>query len=449
MAATASEQEQRVLEAVHDAALHRRRVARRAGGATLDVEDPATGETLAEVADATRRRRQGRAGRRARDVPAPGATVPPRERGDILRRAYDLIIERADDLALLMTLEMGKPVAESKAEIAYAANFFRWYAEEAVRIDGRFTVNETGAGRVLTMQQPVGPCLFITPWNFPLAMGTRKIGPAIAAGLHDGRQAGQADAAVDARAGPDPRGGRAARRRAERHHGEVVGRGDGAADQGPADAQAVASPARPRSGARSSSSPPSRSCACRWSSAATRPFLVFDDADLDAAVEGALIAKMRNMRRGVHAAPTASTSHDAVAGEFAEQLAERMGALKVGRGTEPDVQVGPLIDDDQRGKVAELVEDAVAKGREGALRRRAHRRRRLLLRSRPSSPTCPTTRGCSSEEIFGPVAPVKSVLLRGRGDRRAPTTPSTASSPTSTRRTSTARSASSRGSRPG
>ena len=149
----------------------------------------------------------------------------PRERGDVLRRAYDVITERADELALLMTLEMGKPVAESKAEIAYAANFFRWYSEEAVRINGRFTVNEAGAGRVLTLKQPVGPCVFITPWNFPLAMGTRKIGPAIAAGLHDGRQARQADAALDAHAGPDPRGGRAARRRGQRHHRAVVGRG--------------------------------------------------------------------------------------------------------------------------------------------------------------------------------------------------------------------------------
>src|SRR5205823_11157910 len=108
--------------------------------------------------------------------------MAPRKVGEIRRRAYDMIMERADDLALLMTLEMGKPVSESRAEIVYAANFFRWYSEEAVRINGRFTVNENGKGRVLTLKQAIGPCVFITPWNFPLAMGTRKVGPAIAAG---------------------------------------------------------------------------------------------------------------------------------------------------------------------------------------------------------------------------------------------------------------------------
>src|SRR5512132_1637342 len=144
-----------------------------ADGTTIEVEDPATGETLIEVADATVDDAKQALGA-AHEAFAEWRDTAPRERGDVLRRA--------DELALLMTLEMGKPVAESKAEIAYAANFFRWYAEEAVRINGRFTVNEAGAGRVLTLQQPVGPCLFITPWNFPLAMGTRKIGPAIAAG---------------------------------------------------------------------------------------------------------------------------------------------------------------------------------------------------------------------------------------------------------------------------
>src|SRR3954454_23383385 len=150
-------------------------------GGTLEVEDPATGETLAEVADATLDDAKA-ALASAHEAFGSFRDSAPRERADILRRAYDLIVERQDDLALLMTLEMGKPIAESKAEIVYAANFFRWYAEEAVRIDGRFTVNESGAGRVLVMRQPVGPCVFITPWNFPLAMGTRKVGLAIAAG---------------------------------------------------------------------------------------------------------------------------------------------------------------------------------------------------------------------------------------------------------------------------
>ena len=151
------------------------------GGRTLPVEDPATGETLREVADATVE--DARAALDAA-VAAQGAWAahPPRERGEILRRAYEAITARADELALLMTLEMGKPVAESRAEVAYAAEFFRWFAEEAVRIDGRYAVAPNGAGRLLTMKQPVGPCVLITPWNFPMAMGTRKIGPAVAAG---------------------------------------------------------------------------------------------------------------------------------------------------------------------------------------------------------------------------------------------------------------------------
>jgi succinate-semialdehyde dehydrogenase/glutarate-semialdehyde dehydrogenase len=151
------------------------------GGATLVVEDPSTGEALCEVADGTPDDAMS-----ALDVASGmqeewGKTAP-RERGEILRRAFEKITERADELALLMTLEMGKALAESKAEITYAAEFFRWFSEEAVRIEGRYAVPPAGAGRMLTMKQPVGPCLFITPWNFPMAMGTRKIGPAIAAG---------------------------------------------------------------------------------------------------------------------------------------------------------------------------------------------------------------------------------------------------------------------------
>ncbi|HEX4221011.1 MAG TPA: aldehyde dehydrogenase family protein, partial [Pseudonocardiaceae bacterium] len=150
-------------------------------GGTFTVDDPATGAILAEVANAT-----PADGRAALDAAvaaqAEWAAYPPRERGEILRRAYELLHERIDDLALLMTLEMGKPVAESKGEITYAAEFFRWFAEEAVRIDGGYSVAPNGKNRFLVMRQPVGPCLLITPWNFPMAMGTRKIGPAIAAG---------------------------------------------------------------------------------------------------------------------------------------------------------------------------------------------------------------------------------------------------------------------------
>src|SRR5215212_4735825 len=151
------------------------------GGATLGVEDPSTGEAIASVADATPDDAKA-ALDAAVDAQAEWATHPPRERGEILRRSWELITERADELALIMTLEMGKPLAESKAEIAYASEFFRWFAEEAVRIEGRFATAPNGVGRLITMRQPVGPCYAITPWNFPMAMGTRKIGPAVAAG---------------------------------------------------------------------------------------------------------------------------------------------------------------------------------------------------------------------------------------------------------------------------
>ncbi|HEV8649314.1 MAG TPA: aldehyde dehydrogenase family protein, partial [Actinomycetes bacterium] len=150
-------------------------------GGTFMVEDPSTGEPLCEVADAD----VGDASAAldaAVAAQASWAAHPPRERGEILRRAFGQLTARSDELALLMTLEMGKPLAESRAEIAYAAEFFRWFAEEAVRIEGQYAVTPAGKGRMLTMRQPVGPCLLITPWNFPMAMGTRKIGPAVAAG---------------------------------------------------------------------------------------------------------------------------------------------------------------------------------------------------------------------------------------------------------------------------
>src|SRR5450631_1229965 len=152
-----------------------------ASGRTVPVEDPATGETIAEVADATPA--EGLESLRiAADHQAAWARTAPRDRGEILRRAFELMVARADDLALLMTLEMGKPLAESRGEVTYAAEFLRWFSEEAVRVDGRFGLCTAGDSHLVVLRQPVGPCLFITPWNFPMAMGTRKIGPAIAAG---------------------------------------------------------------------------------------------------------------------------------------------------------------------------------------------------------------------------------------------------------------------------
>jgi succinate-semialdehyde dehydrogenase / glutarate-semialdehyde dehydrogenase len=372
-------------------------------GGTIPVEDPATGETLVEVADATVDDAKAALGA-AHEAFQTWRDHPPRERGDILRRAFDLITERADDLALLMTLEMGKPIAESKAEIAYAANFFRWYSEEAVRIDGRYTVNETGKGRVLTLKQPVGPCVFITPWNFPLAMGTRKIGPAIAAGCTMVvKPAKQTPLSMLMLA----------------QILEEVGLPGGVlnvitARSSGATMEPLIKDPRTRKLSFTGSTEVGRTLIEQSADQILRvsmelggnaPFLIFDDADVDAAVEGALIAKMRNIGEACTAANRFHVA-EGVADEFAGKLAARMGDMKVGRGTEPDVKVGPLIDDAQRGKVAELVDDARERGAKV-----------LVGGSRIDGagyfyePTVladvPSDARLLDEEIFGPVAPVK------------------------------------------
>ncbi|MGI9098880.1 MAG: NAD-dependent succinate-semialdehyde dehydrogenase [Solirubrobacteraceae bacterium] len=374
-----------------------------AEGGTVPVEDPATKATIAEVADATEQDALD-ALAAAHEAFASWRDSAPRERSDILRRAYEAITARSDELALLMTLEMGKPVAESKAEVVYAAGFLRWYAEEAVRVNGRFTVNEAGTGRVLTMKQPVGPCVFITPWNFPLAMGTRKIGPAIAAGCtmvvkpakltplsmlmlakileEAGLPAGVLNVVT------------------ARSSGSVM--------------KPVITDPRTRKLSFTGSTEVGRTLMAQASEQILRvsmelggnaPFIVFEDADLEAALDGAMVAKMRNIGEACTAANRFHVA-DSVAGEFAARLAERMGALKLGRGTEEGVEVGPLIDADQLGKVAELVDDAVAKGARvlcGGERVAGpgHFYRPTVLADVPDDARL------LREEIFGPVAPVK------------------------------------------
>ncbi|MGO9763439.1 MAG: NAD-dependent succinate-semialdehyde dehydrogenase [Solirubrobacteraceae bacterium] len=374
-------------------------------GGTLAVEDPATTEELVQVADAQVPDALA-ALSAAADAQAEWAAHAPRERGEILRRAYEAIVAQAEDLALLMTLEMGKSVAESRAEIGYAAEFFRWFAEEAVRIHGRYMVNTTGKGRILTMRQPVGPCVFVTPWNFPTAMGTRKIAPAIAAGctmvvkpakqtplsmlalakiLHEaGLPAGVLNVITAKSAG------------------EVIG--------------PLLADARTRKLSFTGSTEVGRSLIEQSAQQILRvsmelggnaPFVVFEDADLDAAVEGAMLAKMRNVGEACTAANRFHV-HESLAPEFSRRLAARMAALKVGRGTEPDVDVGPLIDEAQRAKVTELVEDAVARGA------------RVLTGGGPLPPPAhpgyffeptvlaevPEDARLLGEEIFGPVAPI-------------------------------------------
>jgi succinate-semialdehyde dehydrogenase / glutarate-semialdehyde dehydrogenase len=373
-----------------------------AGSRTFPVEDPATGETLVEVADAT-----PEDGMAALDaavaVQAEWAAHPPRERGEILRRAFEAITARADELALLMTLEMGKPIAESKAEVAYAAEFFRWFAEQAVRIDGRYAVAPNGAGRLLTMKQPVGPCVLITPWNFPMAMGTRKIGPAVAAGC----------TMVIKPAGLTPLSMLALAQILEQvglPAGvlNVITTSSSGAVIGP-----LLEDGRVRKLSFTGSTEVGRKLIEQSAGNVLRvsmelggnaPFLIFEDADLDAAVEGAMIAKMRNIGE---ACTAANRFHVAapVAGEFANRLAERMAALKVGRGTEEGVQVGPLINKDAVDKVSELVGDALDKGARAVVGARPGDGRGYFYQPTVLDDV-PRDARVLKEEIFGPVAPV-------------------------------------------
>jgi succinate-semialdehyde dehydrogenase/glutarate-semialdehyde dehydrogenase len=373
------------------------------GGETLAVEDPATAETLCEIADAT-----PEDARAALDAAvakqAEWAATPPNERGEILWRAFEALNERADELAMLMTLEMGKAVAESKAEIAYAAEFFRWFSGEALRVEGYYKVAGNMASRVLVMRQPIGPCYFITPWNFPTAMGTRKIGPAIAAGC----------TMVWKPAQQTPLSALALAQLLEECGlpGGVLNVITSSSSSGVS--EPIISDTRLRKLSFTGSTEVGRKLIAQSAENVVKvsmelggnaPFLIFEDADLDAAVEGAMIAKMRNVGE---ACTSANRFHvaDSVAGEFAERLGERMGSLQLGRGTEEGVDVGPLIDDDQRSKVAELVSDATAKGAKA-----------IVGGSKVDGagyfyePTVladvPDDARLLKEEIFGPVAPVK------------------------------------------
>ena len=371
---------------------------------TFAVEDPSTGEPLAEVANAS-----PDDARRALDAAVEAAPAwaehPPRERGEILHRAYSTIIERADELALLMTLEMGKPLPEAKAEITYGAEFLRWFSEESVRIDGRFSRAPNGQGRLLTMRQPVGPCLLITPWNFPLAMGTRKVGPAIAAGCTMiVKPAQQTPLTMLALA----------------QILEECGLPGGVLNLVTAtSASATMAPLIADQRLRKLSFTGSTEVGRRLMEQASEgllrlsmelggnaPFVVFEDADLDAAVDGAVIAKMRNVGEACTAANRFHVA-EPVAGEFARRLADRLAAMKVGRGTEPGVAVGPLIDGTQRDKVAELVDDAVGRGARTLTGGTAVDRPGYFYEATVLSDV-PAGSRLLKEEIFGPVAPVRA-----------------------------------------
>ncbi|WP_292836472.1 NAD-dependent succinate-semialdehyde dehydrogenase [Microbacterium sp.] len=370
-----------------------------ASRATFPVYDPATGLAIAEIADAS-----ADDGIRALDAAVAAqdawAATSPRERSDILRRAFDLVQQRREDLALVMTLEMGKPLAEARGEVAYGGEFLRWFSEEAVRIAGRYGLNPEGTGRVVVSQRPVGPCLFITPWNFPLAMATRKIAPALAAGctvvikppeltplttllfaqlLQDaGLPAGVVNVVTTTRSGE-------------------------------LSAPIIADP-RLRKLSFTGSTPVGKKLIAQAAEGVLRvsmelggnaPFVVFGDADLDRAVDGAMAAKFRNIGQACTAA-NRFIVHTSIADEFARRITERVSAMTIGRGTDETVQIGPLIDQRAVAKADELVTDALDRGA------------RLLTGGRaiagPGTFYAPTVvadvaagSAILREEIFGPV----------------------------------------------
>ena len=373
-----------------------------ASGRTVVVEDPSTGETLAEVADGSPDEALQALGIAAEHQSGWAATAP-RERGEILRRTYELMVARADDLALLMTLEMGKPIAESKGEVTYAAEFLRWFSEEAVRVDGRFGIAPAGDSRLIVLKQPVGPCLFITPWNFPLAMGTRKIGPAVAAGCTMVvKPAKQTPLSMLALAGILEEAG------LPKGVLSVLTASSAGALTGP-----LLRDPRLRKLSFTGSTEVGRQLVKDSADQLLRtsmelggnaPFLVFEDADLDKAVDGAMLAKMRNMGEACTAANRFHV-HASVAEEFTRRLAERMGALTVARGTEDGAQVGPLIDEAGRGKVEALVADAVDRGAKPACGGARGDGRGYFFQPTVLSGVEPGSR-ILREEVFGPVAPV-------------------------------------------
>jgi len=397
-----SPEERKVIEAVPKQLLIGGEWRDATGGGTFAVEDPATGETLCEVADAT-----PDDARAALDAAvaaqASWAATPPNERSEILHRAFLALGEQSDELALLMTLEMGKAVGESKGELAYAAEFFRWFSGEALRVDGYYKTAGNGQSRVLVMRQPVGPCYFITPWNFPNAMGTRKIGPAIAAGC----------TMVVKPAQQTPLSMLALAKLLE-ECGLPPGVLNVVTSSSSAEvSEPIIGDPRLRKLSFTGSTEVGRTLIAQAADQVLKvsmelggnaPFLVFEDADLDAAVEGAMLAKMRNVGEACTAANRFHV-HESVAEEFGRRLAERMGAMKLGRGTDDGVEVGPLIDDKQQAKVAELVEDAVSRGATCVTGGRQPDGAGYFYEPTVLTGVTADAR-LLSEEIFGPVAPI-------------------------------------------
>jgi succinate-semialdehyde dehydrogenase/glutarate-semialdehyde dehydrogenase len=374
----------------------------RSGAKTFDVRDPSDDHVLISVADATAADATA-ALDAAAGVQAEWAATAPRKRGEILRAVFESLTEHVDDLATLMTLEMGKVLPESKTEAIYGSEFFRWFAEEAVRIHGRYTPSPAGTGRILVTKQAVGPCYAITPWNFPLAMGTRKIGPAMAAGctmivkpaqetpltmlflakLMD--EAGLPKGVLSILPTTDARG--------------VTGAllDDGRLRKLTFTGSTGVGKALVKQGA-------DKLLRMSMELGGNAPFVVFDDADVDAAVEGAILAKMRN---GGEACTAANRFHvaNAVREEFTEKMVKQMSEFTLGNGLDSSSTLGPLINADQLEKVEELVDDAVSRGATVAVGGKApggpgHFYPATVLTDVPSDARI------LREEVFGPVAPI-------------------------------------------
>lgn len=372
------------------------------GGKTFDVENPATGEILASVADGSPADAL-RAIQAAGAAQAEWAKTAPRARSEILRRAYDLIVERADALAAIMTAEMGKPLAEARGEVAYGAEFFRWFSEEAVRINGDYTTTGDGKNRILVSRVPVGPCVLITPWNFPLAMGTRKIGPAIAAGctmvfkpaaqtpltslalVEILQEAGLPDGVLNV----------VTTSKASAVVGTWMGSGI---------ARKVSFTGSTEVGKILLTQAAEHVMRSSMELGGNAPFIVCADADLDRAVEGAMMAKLRNMGEACTAA-NRFLVHRSVASAFTEKLAVRMSALHVGDGSEPGTDIGPLVDQDGLDKVQALVDDAVNRGATVVVGGTRPQRTGYFYTPTVLADVNPSSE-LMSTEIFGPVAPV-------------------------------------------
>jgi succinate-semialdehyde dehydrogenase / glutarate-semialdehyde dehydrogenase len=373
-----------------------------ASGRRFDVLDPATGDVITTVADGGEPDAIA-AVDAAADAAHAWASTPPRVRGEVLRRAWELMTERADELAKLISLENGKALTDAKGEITYAAEFFRWFAEEAVRGDGMVGTAPSGANRILVIRQPVGVCVLVTPWNFPAAMATRKIGPALAAGCtvvlkpaSDTPLTALAMAGILAEAGA-PAG--VVNVLPSRSSGKVVGR--------------MLKDPRVRKLSFTGSTEVGRILLAQAAEnvvntsmelGGNAPFLVFADADLDAALEGAMIAKMRN---GGEACTAANRFYveEPVAEEFSRRLAEKMKALVVGPGTEAKTQVGPLVNEDTVAKVDGLVGAAIEAGATATIGGRRPEGPGFYYPPTVLTGVAPDA-AILREEIFGPVAPV-------------------------------------------